>query len=107
MNWLAAGLFGVSIAFMTNLRSNTVAMRFLGVLVAGWAALALSLVFGAFHMQLWSRYFMTYFRSTSETERRRRALKRARRMIEALQLCSLGIGLVMLFVFAATNVLSR
>ncbi len=100
---LSAGIFVISIAFMKDVVGGYSTAVFKIGLVVGWAFLILSLVGGIFHMKCWDRYYISYRKPKDVGDIRRKRINRWRIIAETSQITFFALGIVLLFGFAALN----
>jgi len=102
---LSAGIFVISIAFMKDVVGGYTNAVFKLGLAVGWFCLILSLVGGIFHMKCWDRFYISYRKPLDEGKNRRRIINRWRIFSEICQIAFFVLGMVMISVFAALNLL--
>jgi hypothetical protein len=102
---LSAGIFVISVAFMKEIIGGYSNSVFRYGLILGWLCLILSLIGGIFLMKCWDRFFISYRNPINEGKKKRKVINRWRIFSEACQITFFVLGLVLIFSFAALNLL--
>lgn len=100
---LSAGIFVISIAFMSDLISGIATARCKFTIIIGWGLLILSLIGGIFHMKSWDRFYISYRKETEIGVKRRSKINKYRILSESFQVSSFLLGIILIFLFVAIN----
>ncbi|MBN2261095.1 MAG: hypothetical protein JW702_11145 [Clostridiales bacterium] len=100
---LSAGIFVISIAFMSDLVKEIENAEHKVIIILGWGFLIISLIGGIFHMKCWDRFYISYRKEMDIGNIRRKKINKYRILAEIIQVSSFLTGIIFIFLFVSTN----
>jgi len=107
---IAAGAFVFSVTFTKDMLGEAQPSSLMNtILLASWAALALSTLAGIFHMRFWAQYYINWglHYENPSAKRWRYKLNRWRKIADTLQVSCFAVGLAAMLIFAATTLIMK